>query len=116
MASDSRLTIRSALVALLLANLVTAEPLRFYARDDAAVAASGAGSTSAAASSGAVAVPANASSSSGGNGAAAPVSAQSDSSAQSGAASASSGSLQLCGSQYYSQDKVLTVTSCCPTR
>lgn len=40
MAFDSRLTVRSALVALLLSNTVTAEPLRYFPRD-ARVAAPG---------------------------------------------------------------------------
>jgi hypothetical protein len=111
MVSDSRLTIRSALAALLLSNLVTAEPLRHYGRDDTGVASPAAG-PSTPISSGVVAPPGNVSSTSGGDDSTLPPSMQSNSSSSSasssqpGASSADAGTMLLCGSQYYSEDKV----------
>lgn len=126
MVFDSRLTIRSVLVALLLSNLVAAEPLPAYSRHHhAAVEASERGRASGpgsppgsppgvapgsppapvpSGSSIGSSMPANMSSPSAGYNTSS--SSQPDSSAQSQAAPADSGALLLCGSQYYSQDKV----------
>lgn len=128
MVSESKLTIRSTLVALLLSNLVIAEPLRYYGRDasDSAVTAPEIDSPSTSTQPDIGPPPAIGSSSSGGDDAASGSGAQTDSSSNPDASSAGSGAvlgegdeagagagpaagsagLLLCGSQQYSQEKV----------
>ena len=125
MVSDSRLTLRSAITALLLSQLVTAEPIRLYGRQ--APAASGSLSASAATPTGAAGGAVDASGASGGDQSNLASGVQSGIPVQSGAAATGSpdlsslgstgrppaaSGLEVCGSQYYSPDKVRISTLC----